>query len=134
MEIGGQPFDDLNLAEMLDQIVTKYDYGVEEFLAVRYMIDSQFEVTKGFIKKQAFIYIGFFFIPLLLQIFVFDDYPEMVLYCNHSCLFVSVLFLGVEFIQLDENGAWEYVTDRANQIDMTTLLTFFYYYINRFYD
>ena len=60
--------------------------------------------------------------------------PTAVLYCIHSCLIVSVLFLGIEFVQLDENGPWDYLTDSQNQIDLVTLFTFFYYYTLRFYD
>jgi hypothetical protein len=65
-KVGGHPFDDLDLAENLAKIVDKYDYAVEDYLAIRFMIDSQFEVTQRFVKTQAFIYITFFFIPMLL--------------------------------------------------------------------
>lgn len=99
--VGGHPFDDLALSELLNKIVDKYDYAVDEYLAIKYMIDSQFEITYTFVKRQAILYLIFFFIPMLLQIFYLDNNPEYVLYCNHSCLFISILFLGVEFIQLD---------------------------------
>lgn len=133
-KVGGHPFDDLDLAENLAKIVDKYDYAVEDYLAIRFMIDSQFEVTQRFVKTQAFIYITFFFIPMLLQIFCLNEYPDYVFYCINSCLITNVLFLGIEFIQLDQNGPIDYISDGANQVDLITLFTFFYYYILRFYD
>ena len=39
-EVGGEPICDLDMALWLDQIVNKYDYAIEDYLAVRYMIDS----------------------------------------------------------------------------------------------
>lgn len=132
--VGGHPIDDLNLAEYLDMLVNKYDYALDDYLSIRFMIDSQFEITSSFVKKQAFFYFTFFFCPMVAQIFMLNDYPEYVLLCMHSCLFVSVVFLGIEFVQLDKAGTWEYITDRQNQIDLITLFTFFYYYVLRFHD
>ena len=132
--VGGHPFDDLDLARQLEQIVNKYDYEIDNYLSIKFMIDSQFEITSRFVKIQAFIYLVFFFIPMLLQIFVLEDSPICVLYCIHSCLVVSILFLGIEFVQLDENGVKDYIMDSSNQIDLITLFTFFYYYVLRFYD
>jgi hypothetical protein len=115
-------------------LVNKYDYAIEDYLSIRFMIDSQFEVTSSFVKKQAFFYFFFFFCPMVAQIFMLNDHPDYVFYCIQSCLAVNVIFLGIEFIQLDQCGVWEYISDRQNQIDMITLFTFFYYYILRFYD
>lgn len=49
--VGGHPFDDLALSELLNKIVDKYDYAVDEYLAIKYMIDSQFEITYTFVKR-----------------------------------------------------------------------------------
>ena len=133
-EVGGHPVDDLFLAEQLAAIVDRYSYAIDDYVAVRYMIDEQFERTKVFVFRQAFIYITFFFVPLLLQIFCLNDYPTYVFYCLQSCLFVTVLFLGVEFVQFIQSEGFEYFFDGQNQIDMLTLFTFLYYYVLRFYD
>ena len=73
--VGGHPIDDLKLAETLAAILGKYDFAIEDYLAVRFLIDEQFETTKAFVYKQAFVYITFFFVPLLVQIFCLNDYP-----------------------------------------------------------
>jgi hypothetical protein len=49
--VGGHPIDDLKLAETLAAIVDKYAFAIEDYLAVRFMIDEQFETTKRFIKR-----------------------------------------------------------------------------------
>ena len=59
---------------------------------------------------------------------------KYVFYCNTSCLICSVMFLGVEFIQMEENGKWDYLTDTSNQVDLTTFCAFLYYYVRRWYD
>jgi len=64
-KITGHPFTDLELAEMLNSIVDKYDYAVEDYVAIKYMVDGQFEVTRSFFQVQAGVYLVFFFIPLM---------------------------------------------------------------------
>lgn len=64
-KISGHAFTDLELAEMLTKIVNKYDYNIDEYISIKFMIDSQFETTKKFFMFQAFIYITFFFVPLM---------------------------------------------------------------------
>ena len=39
-KIKGKPFTDFELAQLLEKIVNKYDYCVEDFLAVRWAVDS----------------------------------------------------------------------------------------------
>ena len=46
----GKPFTDFELALLLDDIVNKYDYSVEDFLAIKWAVDSQFETTRKFFK------------------------------------------------------------------------------------
>ena len=46
----GKPYTDYELALLLDSIVNKYDYAVEDFLAIKWAVDSQFEITRNFVK------------------------------------------------------------------------------------
>lgn len=130
-KISGHAFTDLELAQMLNSIVNKYDYAIDDYISIKFMVDSQFETTKKFFMIQAFIYIVFFFVPLMAQIFILDNHPNWVIKCNQSCLVTTVLFLGIEFIQLEFNGFANYISDRDNQIDCLTLVTFLYYYTLR---
>lgn len=41
-KVEGHPFSDYDLANMLNDIVNKYDYAVEDYLAIKFMIDTQF--------------------------------------------------------------------------------------------
>jgi len=49
--VGSHPIDALNLAEYLDLLVNKYDYAIDDYLSIKFMIDSQFEITSSFVKK-----------------------------------------------------------------------------------
>ena len=40
INVGGHPIDDLVLAETLNKIVDKYDYAIDDYLAIKYLVDE----------------------------------------------------------------------------------------------
>lgn len=123
-----------DLANTLSQIVNKYDYKIEKYTSVRFMVDCQFETTYKFFRFQCILYICGFFIPLMTQIFLLSDSPWLVRLCNMSCLATSCFFLGLEYIQLQDVGWAEYAGDFYNIVDMAMFVTYVAYFVLRMAD
>lgn len=75
------------LSILLQQLNQAYGKQIDNQHEVSIFIDFLFERNLWIIKTQFFIFMIFFFIPFMLQLFTVDN-PEMVITLNTSCLII----------------------------------------------
>lgn len=112
-------FTEFELSEYLLCITQKYSSNMENFTGILNVIEVMYEKTKRMYGFLFAFFVLFFFIPFLVQIFLFRDFALGVLACNGSCLFCSFVFFLIELIQLRESGRKKYWSSLYNRFEFS---------------
>lgn len=75
-------------------------HEIENISIIRDLIDYQFANTKRFYKFNLIIYVLFYVLPLVVQMFHLDDYGFFVRVLNLICLFTQIYFFLYEVIDM----------------------------------
>jgi hypothetical protein len=118
-------FDAYSLSLMLESIFENSKGDIENQQFLREATDHLFDESKSFFLKLLLIYMLFFVVPLITQIF--SQNPVVVIVCMTSCQTMQTFLLVMEVIQMIELKQ-SYLKDKWNwfdlmQISITTYLT-----------
>ena len=93
---------------------------------IRNIIDYKFEATKRFFLVNLLIYIFFFVVPFLVQVFWKHSTKDwmVVWVCVIMCQTTQAGFLYLEYLQIMQDGFKDYITDFDNKNDLMTCLSF----------
>lgn len=77
-----------------------YSESIEVQAGIRGVIESQFERVQKYVSRQLIIYVLFYFIPFISQLFADDEDTALIRICNILCLTTQIMLLFNEMIQI----------------------------------
>ena len=95
------------------------------------LIDCQYEKTVVIFRVQFWFFMLLYFIPFMLQLFMFEGNALGLMICNGLCLFSSGVFFVNELIQLRDGGVKEYFQGFFNWFEISMFPMSLAYFIVR---
>ena len=136
-EVHNDPFYALDLCKVLTSIHAKYPQDIDKFDSIRNIIDSMFQKTRQTFLVECFLFMTFYYLPLLSQIFYFTHNKTSstgILVCNISCFITNMAFFALETIQMRYDGLKEYFKSFFNKMDTLVFFMYNVYFIFRIKD
>ena len=120
--------DDFVIADLLEKNQALVGDSIKDQLVIRSIIDSQYKTTQKFFTCQGFVYISFYFAPLVFQ--MFSIHASDIIGCNILCLISTAVYFIVEIIQMGDMGLG-YFCDFWNINDFSKFFLYVGYFILR---
>jgi hypothetical protein len=115
---------------MLRQLYLSYGSTIDQQRFIRDIIDFYYDKTRWAMINIGFLYLFFFFLPFLIQIYINDGI--VLILCLSSCCCSQFFFFAIELNQI-RLLKMKYFVDVWNYFDIVQIMAFASYLIARFF-
>ena len=114
------------ISEYMQNINNQFSSSIEKHVALQKINEALFVNTYTYFGFETTIYVLFYCVPLLLQMFYFED-PDQIKGCMMSCSIITGGLIIQEIIEFRQQKLMDFLASYSNVFNLVICFIFFQY-------